>query len=398
MQFDKNKKIFVTGIGVISAIGLNAKENINSLEHKKHGISGITHINTIHKDELKVGEIKLTNAEIRARLNLAADNNYPRTTLLAMHAAKEAYEDAGLNSNDGFKTGVILGTTVGGMDKSELVYKNIGEDLSFIDSHHCGFTTERVADYIGAHDFVSSLSTACSSGVNAILLGARLIKHGILDRAIVGGTDALSKFTINGFRTLMILHTEHSCPFDKNRKGLNLGEGAGMIVLESEKSLNGKKVYCELSGYANNNDAFHQTASSPDGLGPYLSMKNALEMSGLSGKEIDYINVHGTGTDNNDLTEGLAMIKLFNGNVPKFSSTKAFTGHALGGAGGIESVFSILAIEHDMIFPNLNFNEVIPEINLIPVTETIKNAGVNNVMTNSFGFGGNDSTLIFSKV
>lgn len=398
MQFDKDKKVFVTGIGIISAIGKNAQENFDSLEQKKHGISKIDLIKTIHKDELMVGEIKLTNSDLKQRLNLPENNTYPRTTLLAIHAAKEAYEDAQLKSSTEFKTGVIIGTTVGGMDKSELVYKNVGEDLSFIDSHHCGFTTERVADYLNTHDFISSLSTACSSGINAILLGARLIKHGMLDRVIVGGTDALSKFTINGFRTLMILHSEHCCPFDKNRKGLNIGEGAGMIILESEKSANGKKVYAELTGYANNNDAFHQTASSPDGLGPYLSMKNALEMSGLKKEDIQYINVHGTGTDNNDLTEGLALIKLFDNKVPMFSSTKAYTGHALGGAGGIESVFSIMAIQNDMAFPNLNFKEPIPEINLKPITDVIKNTGIKNVMTNSFGFGGNDSTLIFSKV
>lgn len=398
MQFDKNKRIFVTGIGAISAIGLNAKENLISLENKKHGISKIELVNTIHKNELMVGEIKLTNEELKNRLKIASDYSFPRTTMLAMHAAKEAYDDAKLQPDINYKTGVIVGTTVGGMDKSELIYNNIGEDLSFIYSHHCGYTTERVAEYLNTLDFVSSISTACSSGVNAVLLGARLIKHGILDRVIVGGTDALSKFTINGFRTLMILHSEHCKPFDKNRKGLNIGEGAGMLVLESERSLNGKNVYCELTGYANNNDAYHQTASSPDGLGPYLSMKNALELSGLSPEDIDYINVHGTGTDNNDLTEGLAMLKLFNNKVPMFSSTKAYTGHALGGAGGLESVFSVLAIHHNMVFPNLNFEEPIPEINLTPVTETLKNAEINNVMTNSFGFGGNDSTLIFSKV
>lgn len=398
MKFDKNKRVFVTGIGVISAIGLNAKENFESLVNKKHGIGKIDLIDTVHKEELMVGEIKLTNSELAEKLNIKADHTYPRTTLLAIQAASEAFQDAGIKKDNSLKTGVIVGTTVGGMDKSELVYKNIGDDLSFIQSHHCGYTTERVADYLNVHDFVSSLSTACSSGVNAILLGARLIKHGLLDRVVVGGTDALSKFTINGFRTLMILDTKHSSPFDKTRMGLNLGEGAGMIVLESEKSLNGKKAYCELTGYANNNDAFHQTASSPDGLGPYLSMKNALELSNLDPEDISYINVHGTGTDNNDLTEGLALIKLFDNKVPMFSSTKAYTGHALGGAGGIESVFSILAIQHNTVFPNLNFKEPIPEINLKPVTEPIQNADIKNVMTNSFGFGGNDSTLIFSKV
>ncbi len=398
MQFNNKQGVFVTGIGVISAIGSNVKDNLDALKAKRHGISKIENIDTIHKDELMVGEIKATNKELEKRLNLKSEESYPRTTLLAIHAAIEAYKDAQLEYESKLKTGVIIGTTVGGMDKSELVYKDKNADLSFINSHHCGYTTERVADRLNAHDFIASLSTACSSGVNAIMLGARLIKHGMLDRVIVGGTDALSKFTINGFRTLMILDPGHCMPFDKNRKGLNIGEGAGMLVLESERTIKNKKVYCEVKGYANNNDAFHQTASSPDGLGPYLSMKNALKISGLKTDDIQYINVHGTGTDNNDITEGLAMKKLFNDKIPPFSSTKAFTGHALGGAGGIESVFSILAIDNDIIFPNLNFKDPISEINMTPVTEIIENSGVKNVMTNSFGFGGNDSTLIFSKV
>lgn len=398
MEFNAGKKVFVTGIGVISAIGSNVKENLESLKNKRHGISNIELINTVHKDELVVGEIKTTNNELVERLNITAEEAYPRTTLLAIHAAKEAYDDAGLEPDAALKTGVIVGTTVGGMDKSELVYKNFGDDVSFINTHHCGYTTEKVADHLNAHDFITSLSTACSSGVNAIMLGARLIKHGIIDRAIVGGTDALSKFTINGFRTLMILDPEHCKPFDKNRRGLNIGEGAGMLVLESEKTVGNKKVYCEIAGFANNNDAFHQTASSPEGLGPYLSMKNALEISGLNTDDIHYINVHGTGTENNDLTEGLALLKLFDDKVPPFSSTKAFTGHTLGGAGGIESVFSILSLQNDMILPNLNFKDAITDINIKPVNEVLYNKGVKNVMTNSFGFGGNDSTLIFSKV
>jgi 3-oxoacyl-[acyl-carrier-protein] synthase-1 len=247
---------------------------------------------------------------------------------------------------------------------------------------------------------VSTISTACSSSANSIMFGARLIKHGMLDRVLAGGSDSMSKFTLNGFNTLMILDKHHCRPFDKSRTGLNLGEGAAFLVLESEESLGSRTPLCELSGYANANDAYHQTASSPDGYGPYLSMKAALETAlsvhGINPGAIGYINAHGTGTDNNDLTEGIAIERIFGDSIPPVSSTKPFTGHTLGAAAAVEAVISILSIQNKMIFPNLNFKEKIDELHFEPVKELIKGTELKHVLSNSFGFGGNDSTLIFS--
>ncbi len=179
---------------------------------------------------------------------------------------------------------------------------------------------------------------------------------------------------------------------------LNLGEGAAYIVLESEEEAvkYQKDILCELAGYANANDAFHQTASSPDGFGPYLSMKEALDMSGLKPENISYINAHGTGTDNNDLTEGLAIERIFGKYLPPISSTKPYTGHTLAAAGVVETIFSILAISEQMLFPNLNFSQKIEKLNFEPITE-LQEAKIDHVMTNSFGFGGNDSSLVLSK-
>jgi len=230
-------------------------------------------------------------------------------------------------------------------------------------------------------------------------MGAKLIKNGVLDRVIVGGTDSLSKFTLNGFNTLMILTDSYNTPFDNDRKGLNLGEAAAFIVLESDEVVKkeNKKVLGYLSGYGNANDAHHQTASSENGQGAYLAMEKALKVSGLDKKNIDYINVHGTATPNNDLSEGIAMIRIFGENqVPEFSSTKAFTGHTLAAAAGIEAVYSILAMQNNVIFPNLNFKTKMEEFDLTPITE-LKEKNINHVLSNSFGFGGNCSTLIFSK-
>jgi 3-oxoacyl-[acyl-carrier-protein] synthase-1 len=230
------------------------------------------------------------------------------------------------------------------------------------------------------------------------MLGARMIQSGQLDRVIVGGTDCLSKFTINGFKTLLILSDTYSAPFDEERKGLNLGEAAAYLVLESDALVQkeNKKVLGYVTGYGNANDAYHQTASSEHGDGAVLAMEKALKTAGMRTSDIDYVNAHGTATPNNDLSEGRALIRLFGDKVPEFSSTKAFTGHTLAAAGGVEAVYSVLALENDIIFPNLNYKTPMKEFDLDPITEVTKKP-LRNVLSNSFGFGGNCSTLIFSK-
>lgn len=386
---------------MISAIGNNVPESFASLSGSKTGIGKINHLTTRYKDEFLAGEIKLSNQQLA---NLVGDSNpaLNRNSYIAMLAAKEAVTNSGIDTNDGLRTGVISSTTVAGMSKTELYYKELfekDEHLDVLDTHDCGDSTERIADYLGNVDYVTTISTACSSAANAIMLGCRMIKHGLLDRAVVGGVDALSKFTFNGFNTLMILDREWCKPFDENRKGLNLGEGAAFLVIEGEEALKkrGGKALAEIVGYANTNDAYHQTASSPEGYGATMAIKQALEMSGLKPSEIDYINMHGTGTPNNDLSESMATVAVFGDKVPKFSSTKAFTGHTLAAAASIEAVISVLSLQHNMIFPNLNFTTPIAEMNLVPET-TLVHTPVNAVLSNSFGFGGNCSSLIFKKV
>jgi 3-oxoacyl-[acyl-carrier-protein] synthase-1 len=231
------------------------------------------------------------------------------------------------------------------------------------------------------------------------MFGAELIRSGRLDRVIAGGTDSVTRFTLNGFNTLMILDKNGCRPFDENRAGLTLGEGAAFLVLESEDVVakDGKTVLAELTGYGNANDAYHQTASSPEGTGAFLAMSQALTMSGLKPDEISYINVHGTGTQNNDLSEGIAIERVFGERVPPFSSTKTFTGHTLGAAGAVEAVLSVLAIRHGLVYPNLRFETPMKELRIRPETRLIRDADIRNVLSNSFGFGGNNSTVILSK-
>jgi 3-oxoacyl-[acyl-carrier-protein] synthase-1 len=395
-------RVFITGIGIISAIGKNTGETFASLRAGRHGIGKLSLLDTVHREELPCGEIKLSNEQLGALAGVSDLEMNPRTALLGMIAAEEAVRNASIDPQDkNYRTGVISASTVGGMDKTEINYRNyhLGKPYNnFVLTHDCSYSTEQIAIRLGFRDMVSTISTACSSSANAIMFGARLIRHGILDRVVAGGTDSMSKFTLNGFNTLMILDKQHCRPFDKNRMGLNLGEGAAFLVLESEKALGKRTPLCELSGYANANDAYHQTASSPDGYGPYLSMKAALGavFPGMNPGEISYVNAHGTGTDNNDLTEGIAIERIFGENIPPVSSTKPFTGHTLGAAAAVEAVISILSMQNEMIFPNLNFREKIDELHFKPVTELITGIKLKHVLSNSFGFGGNDSTLIFS--
>jgi 3-oxoacyl-(acyl-carrier-protein) synthase len=397
----KSQQIFIAGKGAISAIGSNVAENFASLLNLQTGVSKITVLTTRYAETLPAAEVKLTNEELAQLCGLSS--NEPRTALLSLIAAKEAIADANIPDFKKWRTGLISANTVGAMDKTETIYKYFMEDgntdkLIEEDPYDAGYVTELVANELGIKDHITTISTACSSSANAMAYGARLIKSNQLDVVVAGGCDAMSRFTLNGFNSLMILDTNPCTPYDDNRKGLNLGEGAGYVVLVSEEvaATLTKKPTTTLSGYANANDAFHQTASSPEGKGNFMAMQGALEMSGLDAKDIDYINLHGTGTPNNDLSEGNAVQRIF-GEVPKASSTKPYTGHTLGACAGIEAVYCILSIENGIIFPNLRFQTKMKELDFVPVTELLQNVEVNHVMSNSFGFGGNCSSVIFSK-
>lgn len=391
--------ILVTGIGCVSAIGLTVDDHLHSFREKRSGLGPVTLFQT--RRQVPVAEVKRSNTGLKRDLGLPEKTVISRTSLLGMLAAREAYHDAGIEHSDKLRIGLISSNSTGGMDLSEHFYPVFRTDHTLGDihdvvSHDPGDSTERIANFLGIDGFRTTISTACSSAANAIMLGARFIHQGILDVVIAGGTDALCKFTLNGFGSLMILDENPCRPFDETRAGLNLGEGAGFIVLQAETSTH-KIPYCKLGGYANANDAFHQTASSPEGEGAYLAMKRALEKAGLKPEEVDYINAHGTGTPNNDASESAAIKRLFGSHIPPFSSTKAFTGHTLGAAGGIEAVFSILAIQKGMIFPNLNFNTPMVTTGLTPAVTCQEGVTIRSVLSNSFGFGGNNTSLLFQQ-
>jgi 3-oxoacyl-(acyl-carrier-protein) synthase len=396
-----NEQSFIAGMGIISAIGNNLPANLQSLTDGKAGITEMVWLQSIHRGELPAGEVKCSNEELADAAGLSS--KWPRAALLSCLAAREALTDAGWDKNNHLRTGFISANTVGGMDKTENFFRFFSTNpaagkLADVVNHECGSVTELTADYLGIRHFVSTVSTACSSSANAIFTGARMIRAGLLDFALVGGTDALTRFTLNGFHTLMILDRELCRPFDENRHGLNLGEGAAYLLLASEKGMKHlcKKPFARISGYANANDAFHQTASSPEGTGSFLAMKGALKNAGYQPADINYINLHGTGTQNNDVAEGTAIKLLFDPAYPKMSSTKAYTGHTLGASGAVEAVYSALSIQHGLIFPNLRFQTAMKEFPFQPVTAILKKQHIQHVLSNSFGFGGNCSSLIFS--
>ena len=397
------KRIYVTGFGIVSALGVGADAHLSALHSHKSGIGEMKYLQSVHND-LPVGEVKMTNEQICEAIGIKRDSRFTRTSLLGTLALKEALESAGIDNEADGHISLISGTTVGGMDKSEEFFAQCmldGADVDFIKTHDCGITTEFALDFFPCFDQTTTVSTACSSAANAIIFGANLIRTGRYEIAVVGGSECISKFHLNGFNSLMILDKEPCRPFDASRAGLNLGEGAAYLVLESEDSVRsrGVKPLCELKGYGNACDAYHQTASSPDGAGAWMAMNKALKDSGLDASEIDYVNAHGTGTPNNDLSEGIALERVFGkGNVPPVSSTKAYTGHTTSASGAIEAVISILALRNGFYPVNLNFNTRIDGLSFDPVTCETPVREIKNVLSNSFGFGGNDSSVIFSKV
>lgn len=390
-------EIYVCGVGSISAIGNNVAEMMNSIRLKHRGVGKLTLFKSTI--DVPVGEVKMSNLELKDSVGECEYKVLSRTALLGMVAAKEAVDDAQIP--EGMRVGLISATSVGGMDLTEQFYSQYREDSSkgkikMVAGHDCADSTNHIAKYCNIGGFRTTISTACSSAANAIILGANMLKCQMLDYVVVGGVDALCSFTLNGFNSLMILDSKECCPFSNDRAGLNLGEGAGYMVLTNKSSA--PKQYCMLTGYSNANDAFHQTASSESGDGAYLSMSRAVESANICSSEISYINAHGTGTGNNDLSESVAIKRLFGDDVPMFSSTKPYTGHTLAAAGGIEAVLSVKSIELGVVMASLGFSEAIDGVGLTPQSDIVEGVDIKNVMTNSFGFGGNCSTLIFSKL
>ena len=394
--------IVITGEGIICAIGLDKPSVLFSLKEKRSGIGTVRYLNSTHR-ELPVGEVPMSNDDMRSQLGLNDASLVNRTTLMGMLAVRQALEDAGVDSamvkEKALRVVLVSGTTVAGMDVTESFFRYLEQSddaLKCLNYHSAGTSTRMIADYFDFFAEYTTISTACSSAANAILLGSRLLAEGEADIVVAGGTEALSVFHLNGFNSLMILDHEQCRPFDANRAGLNLGEGAAFLVMETESGANRRAVkpHAYLVGYGNACDAFHQTASSENGEGAYLAMKEALTMAGLESQDIQYVNAHGTGTPNNDLSESIALKRIFGDQMPLVSSTKSFTGHTTSASGSIEAVICILALTHQFVPANLGWSQAAEDV-IVP-TMGEESCQLQNVVCNSFGFGGNDTSLVFS--
>ena len=393
------ERIVITGIGIVSAIGANAAECSASLKAQRSGIGSVRYLNTVHK-EFPVGEVNMSNDEMAAQLGIAIAPHQPtpRTSLMGSMAIKEATSQAKLSFEENIA--LISGTTVGGMDMIEQHFHDVLDQKELAQQvaqkNSCGNSTEQMAQ-----DFPfrmrTTVSTACSSALNSIIFGDMLLRSGRADAVVAGGSESLTRYHLNGFKSLMILDKQPCRPFDATRAGLNLGEGAAFLVLETEHHAKqrGANILAVLSGTGNRCDAFHQTASSDNGEGAYLAMTEALRTASLQPHDIGYVNAHGTGTSNNDASECEALMRTFGKQIPPFSSTKAYTGHTTSASGSIEAAFCVLALQEQFIPANLNWKYPMKN-GLTPIT-SIQPAYLRHILCNAFGFGGNDSSVILSK-
>ena len=386
----------VTGLGIIAAPGCGVDAVWNAITSETSGLGALTLFSSPRYGSSPIAEVK------GDLLAMGAPSRGSRSDRLTWLAAREAVQSARLDEFDADRAGVALGCSVGGSFDSERFLttllkrgKMLARPTRF---HECATAADLVADSFGLFGPSLTLATACSSSALAIAAAADLIVAGEADVMLAGGGDSVSRMTWGGFHSLLLVDAAGCRPFDATRAGMSLGEGAGILVLEEEQSARrrGATILARLSGWGASCDAYHATAPHPEGAGAVAAMRSALRRASLAPDAIHYVNAHGTGTRDNDLAEGKALKTVFGDQVPPFSSTKRFFGHALGASGAIEAVVCAEALRRQELPGSLGFSTVDPAIGLTPVT-TGQHAPLRHVMSNSFGFGGNNAVLIFSQ-
>lgn len=409
-----DRRVVVTGVGLITPLGIGVENTWPALCAGKSGISEITRFDTKDFDTKIAGEVKGFKPE-----DYLTKKDAKRTQLFiayAVAASRMALEDSGLviDSSNANRTGVLTGCGLGGlsiMEETQRVLETRGPKRVtpfFIPMMIGNMAPGMVSIYLGAKGPNASVATACAAGTHAVGDSFEIIKRGAADVMITGGVEAVVTPTcIAGFNAMKALSTRNdepekaSRPFDRDRDGFIVGEGSGILILETlEGALErGARIYAEVCGYGMSGDGYHMSAPSPDGEGAARCMQAALDDAGISYNEVDYINAHGTSTQLNDLYETMAIKQVFKDKAYSvaISSTKSMTGHLLGGAGGIESVFTTLAINEDIIPPTINFDNPSEECDLDYVPNTARKKKVEIAMSNSFGFGGTNASLVFRK-
>ena len=387
----------ITGLGIVTAAGFGVDEVWRSITHGESGLKPLTLFESPRYGQILTGEIRRDLSELGAPLHGS------RSDRLGWLAARDAIASSRIDlQNYGDRAGVLLGSSVGGSFDSErfltALIKRGRMRARPTRFHECVSAVDWIADEFGLFGPSMAVATACSSGALAIATAAELIMSGEADLMLAGGADSLSRMTWGGFHSLLLVDTAGCRPFDAKRAGMSLGEGGAVLVLEAEETARQRNanILARLTGWGASCDAYHSTAPHPEGAGALTAMQSALRRAGLEPSAIDYINAHGTGTRDNDLAESKALRQLFGERIPPVSSTKRFFGHALAASGAIEAIVCIEALRRQEVPPNPGFTALDPAIGIEPVTSH-RRAPLTHVMSNSFGFGGNNAVLIFSR-
>ena len=374
----------ITGLGVIASPGCGVETIWQAVAGHRDGLKPLTLFPSPRHGSDQVGEVSLD------LLQLGAPRKTSRGDRLGWLAAREAIHSAALPPDAfGDRAGIVLGSSVGGSFDSEGFLIKLIKEGKFRPGptrfHECHSTADLIAESFGLFGPSMTVSTACSSSALAIATAAEMIQAGEADVMITGGADSLARMTWGGFHALLLVDGKGCRPFDATRGGMSLGEGAGVLVLESEETAlrRGAKILARLSGWGASCDAHHVTAPHPEGAGALAAMRAALKRAGLDAAQIDYVNAHGTGTRDNDLAESKAIKSLFGERVPPFSSSKRFFGHSLAASGAIEAVVCVEALRRQLLPPNPGFSQIDPAIGLEPVRE-LTPARLTHVMSNSF--------------
>ncbi|GAB1347953.1 beta-ketoacyl-ACP synthase II [Ignavibacteriales bacterium] len=411
-----NRRVVVTGLGSVTPIGNDLHEYWDGLISGKNGVDIITHFDTTNFDTKFAAEVKNFNPELY--VDFKSLKRIDPFTVFALAAATQAWEDASFSegSYDPDRFGVIFGSGIGGIKSLEggfvTYYKeNSPKRLSPF------LLTMMIADIAGGHISIKyglkgpnySTTSACATSSHSIADGFMLIQRGAADAMICGGAEAaITEMGIGSFGAMRAISTwndrymEACRPFDKDRNGFVMGEGSGVLILEEYEHAKrrGAKIYAELLGIGLTGDAFHMTAPDPEGSGAVRAMKEAIRDAGVPLEKIDYVNAHGTSTQLNDKTETKAIKTVFGNHAYNLavSSVKSMTGHLLGAAGAIEAVATILTIGNDIIPPTINLDEADPECDLYYVPKQAVKRKVDFAISNTFGFGGHNASLLFKKL
>lgn len=375
-------RAYVTGVGVLCAGAANVPELRRLLASPKRCFRLPTAFPATRPTaQLPVAEV--------AGLDDAAASDLPRTHRLALRAAKEAVADGPLPD------AIVVGTTTGGILTTEAALQAGTTDPRAYRFHGLDTVAQTLAQAFSVAGPVLTVSTACSSAAVAVSVAQALLRAGLARRVLAGGADSLSRLTFHGFRQLQLVAPDGCKPLDVNRNGMTVGEGAGFLVLECQPPM-GSRVLAEVLGTGLSCDAYHATSPHPEGAGAVLAMRRALADAGIEPASVSYVNLHGTGTPDNDAAEARALKQIFRESLPALSSIKGLTGHTLAAAGGIEAVVSVIAVDEDLLPANTGIETVDPALSVSPVLEP-RRAPVDTVLSNSFGFGGNNASLILGK-